>query len=201
MTLRFSLREQTAKDHAEIEALFETLDLSREAGMAAFLAAHASVLAAFRHHLRGRIPRSMIAGALIEKACNLDALISTDLVTLGYPPAVPRAALPSAPLHPLGLAYVVAGSRLGAKLLRRHAYRSDSARVRAACTYLQAPEGDALWPAFVGHLRTHVYSEHESREILSSASAGFRCFETAFYRAKDFVENVGPTDAVEQLVG
>lgn len=191
MAIRWALRQDTAAAHAAIEQLYETLDLSSRPGLTVFLAAHAAAFRAIVGALDATVPAE-----LADRVAAMIALIEADLATLDvtrHPQGLPA---PSPVADPLGLVYVVAGSRLGARILARRAAASPDPAVRGACGYLAAAQSDGLWPAFVAHLEDRALPPRDQARVIAGAHAGFACFESAYHLAKDCYGNVGLAECV-----
>lgn len=186
MVLRWTLREHTCAHHARVEGLFDTLDLSSRSGLVTFLRAQGAALDAIARRLRddAAAPYEMVAG--------IDALrrrIGDDLRTLDAAPVTRDIAMPSPDVHPMGLIYVVAGSRLGARVLARRLAASPDPAVRAADTYLGTRDDD-MWRRFLVLLESEPVASGDTDRILAGADAGFACFEQAFDTAKDYAGDV-----------
>lgn len=168
--MRNSLRRATAAAHDEVENLYDTLDLTREPDLVHFLMAH------------------HVAVSSIETAIDdLDAggfgllpLIRSDLDRLGCRRQPPVAIGIDPSHHPLGLRYVVAGSRLGARILAGRASASPSARVRSATGYLTAARGDGLWRDFLIRSESPSVGPGDQDAIIKAALCGFSSFGSAF---------------------
>lgn len=93
--------------------------------------------------------------------------------------------LPEWPLLPLrtasqklGAAYVLEGSRLGARVLLSRVLRCDSEAVRRVTRFLSHGTERRLWPSFLAALDRSA-SEIDPGECVSAAKAAFALFESA----------------------
>ncbi|WP_084419591.1 biliverdin-producing heme oxygenase [Henriciella litoralis] len=172
--LRMRLRAETREEHALIDDLYGQHDLSGREGLAVFLRAQALALSWCL---------SALPYAMADRARNLNGMIcaiADDLAGLGAPAQTDRRSPPARfELEPLGLIYVVAGSRLGARLLVRDVLRSEDATVRTATRFLTCPEGDALWRDVLEELSEWSGSQDEEERIIAAARAGFGWFAIA----------------------
>lgn len=175
--LRDALKKATADLHRAVERQFETLDIRTIPGMTMFLQAHAVAVGAIAEALGPHAEDGPCFTAL-------RAALSRDLASIGArkPPA---AAHPPTDAHPLGLTYVVAGSRLGARVLHGQALTSPDERVRSASGYLAPDLCADLWARVKRQLETLAPVEAERERIISGAFAGFACFENALRSVRE----------------
>jgi heme oxygenase len=173
-SLRMRLRTETRKEHALIDELYGQHDLTCREGLAFFLRSQALALSWCQDAL---------PCAMADRARCLNAMIcavADDLAALDEPAQTNWTSAPARfELEPLGLLYVVAGSRLGARLLVRNVERSDDATVRAATRFLTCPEGDRLWRDVLEELKLWSGSQEEEERIIAAARAGFGWFAIA----------------------
>ncbi len=172
--LRWRLRTETRDAHASIDELYGQHDLSTRDGLTFVLVAHLMALT----WIHDVLPAHLEA----EKQA-LDAMINdiaADLAGLDAPFGLPmRVAGSEYASDPLGLIYVVAGSRLGARILVRQIESSPDPIVRKACRYFQSVDGDALWQDCRAQLQTWAGEPVEQDDVVAAARAGFACFERA----------------------
>lgn len=170
---RFALRERTAAAHDRVDAAFGRLDLASCAGLGDFLDAN---------HRALRVVEPLLAGAPgLPPLPSRLAAIESGLMALDR--AVPTAsalALPDAVRQePLGVAYVVGGSALGAQVLRRRWAATDDPAVRAADAFMDDAGMMAYWTAIQNVLRAIPADSTRMAAIAASAVATFRVFEDA----------------------
>ena len=177
-TLRMKLRAGTRIDHELTEQAFEEFDVATGTGLRKFLIAHRSALEA----VRARIQEDPIAAQ--EIGFMLD-LIEADLVSLGGPDvAIDLKA--EAALHPLGVRYVLLGSRLGSQILAERVSGSFEKNLQSAGTYI----GDrSLLPAWKRLLQTLEGAEAaaEEEDIRMSAAETFKLFRAAAEKVRQAV--------------
>jgi len=168
LSARQRLRGGTRDIHEAVEAAFARFDLSAVAGYRAFLSAQAGAFlpmeaAADRAGAGDLIPdwAARRRGDLLTR--DLDDLQATERgaalpVELSGAPAV------------LGVVYVLEGSRLGGKLLRRRL------PIGAPSRFLGGPDDGARWPAFVRLLDERLVGPGDVDAALASARGAFDRF-------------------------
>lgn len=177
--LRDQLKQRTRARHDAVEARFDRHDIATLHGLEATLRAHAIAL----DWCVAVLPGFMVAERNQLKALRFAA--SCDLRRLGLfdqtsPPRPDNWTVP----HPLGLIYVIAGSRLGARVLLKRLAGSGDERVLAATAYLACPAGDDLWQSTRRALERGTVSPDEQTEIISAAETGFDWFSVALERVE-----------------
>ena len=140
---RHQLRAATRVDHQRVDDLFSALDIARRIDYARFIGVHLAVFEVLRRHLT---PTSLTRRQLLAGLAGLQR----DLATLGqrrlevrHTPAEHGEA---GALDPLAVDYVVAGSRLGLKILKTRWASSSDPLVRAANAYFTMPNAASPWP-------------------------------------------------------
>jgi len=176
------LREATGPSHERLDASFGSLDLSSQAGLARFLAAH----------LIGLAPLFPVFRAFVEEQLRLEcpdypAMLRADLAALGVDagglpvleaPAAVGAAVGAAAGAAPGVGYVVCGSRLGLTVIRQRGYWGEARGFRSA--YMTDGRGHEAWKALVPRLRGHAYTPEEAESARAAALASFDVFTRAF---------------------
>ncbi|MEM5517908.1 biliverdin-producing heme oxygenase [Henriciella sp. AS95] len=142
--------------------------------MASLLHAHAIALS----WCYDAIPNSMM---MYRRAiCELIGAIAADLAQLDQPPVTHWPTCPDTPApHPLGIVYVVAGSRLGGRMLVRQVEASPDKAVAAATDYFTCNTGDELWRNVLLELRNWHGNDRESDRIITGARETFEWFAIA----------------------
>lgn len=165
-TRRFVLRAETAVAHAELDAKVGPLDTG----------------AAYRRYLRGihafrEAAEGVLAGAAWQPL-PLARVIADDMADLGIVARAPVVLDVSGPSEELGLAYVLEGSALGARLLWRQA-QDLGFDDRAGARHLAQQAGDrARWPAFCAVL--DAAPDYDGAAAARAAARAFRAALTAF---------------------
>ncbi|WP_375261683.1 biliverdin-producing heme oxygenase [Palleronia sp.] len=169
LTLRSRLRADTAAQHARLDEAISTADVSTRSGFARFMQTHH---AAFRA-IDAVAPRAELRD-LADRAGH-------DLASLG----VATGSIPDAgvPLDRDAVEYVLQGSRLGTKVLRRRWQESTDPQVQAADAYFDAPIDPSAWRATCDALEARPASGAASDRVVSDARRIFDIFQTALARA------------------
>ncbi len=182
---RSALRLATAPLHAEIDALFGAFDLGQRDGLTRFLTAQAIGMRACQ-------PRATRFGkrSLGCSAPDYLAVLTADLVVMEADAVqLPRLELSEA-IADAGVFYVLAGSRMGAAVLRDRATApTPGGPANGVCGYFAVGEGPAMWRLF----REWLTSEERASlagtapsplpAILDAATATFRLFAEAAHWA------------------
>lgn len=175
MSLRRRLREQTRDAHTSVDALFGQHDIATAEGLSITLQAHAVALSRSLTALTGRQPFSYARTLRVMLAA-----IEADLATLRVnSPSADQVEVKDNDIHPLGLMYVIAGSRLGARILLSDIEASSDPDVASATRYFSCPESDEMWKNVSTTLKLWAGSEDEENRIIVSARTAFLWFETA----------------------
>jgi heme oxygenase (biliverdin-IX-beta and delta-forming) len=178
-SLRMSLRASTREQHELTEQAFEAFDVATSAGLRRFLLAHRTAL----ETARGRTAHD--ANAAQEIGFMLD-LIRADLASLGDSTVLPIKFSDSAPLHPLGVRYVLLGSRLGSQILAQRVSGGPEKNLQSAGTYVS---DRTLLPAWKSLLQTLEGAEAAAQEgdIRMSAAETFKLFRDAAEKVRQAV--------------
>ncbi len=173
--LRDWLKQETREAHDRTDAAFGALMERGERGFAQFLTAHAMAAPGLAQRIRNQ--PSLPFAADFSPAV-VTALLKRDLDALNapFPGRFPLAGFETAE-ECAGAAYTLAGSRLGAKAIRRQ----WGAAFRSAYLDHESLFGD--WRRFCGLLNTLGETSHNRDKILSGALAAFARFEAACRRA------------------
>ncbi|MBW8911485.1 MAG: biliverdin-producing heme oxygenase [Sphingomonas sp.] len=167
ISLRDRLRQQTAKAHARVDALFGACDLATNRGYASFLRAQAAAWETLRPLLDiGSLAR---ADALRRDLDRLD-------ISLPAPLDI------ELPLRmSIGHRYVLEGSRLGSTVLLRELIANAPAMAERASAYLTESGKLAPWK----HLSTGLQNSREGcvsdAAIVDDALFVFGLFERAWW--------------------
>lgn len=154
--------------------MFGCLNLLSRRDYTRFLTTHALALAACQ-----KVLATFVTQTLKLKAPRFVALINADLEHLGAPSLSPaKLALPEH-TDPIGVAYVILGSRLGLTVLRQQGFWSDD-RGAGSGTYMHDDSGLALWRGLVAWLRGLDFTPAQVRSACAGADASFDVFRQAF---------------------
>lgn len=185
MSIRMDLKLATADRHEALDQAFAGYALATRSGYAAFLRAHAAAL----FPLEERLESLGIAQWLPDwpDRRRRDAL-AHDLAQLGLSRPAPLA-VPAIDVRGIaGAAYVLEGSRLGARFLARHVLASEDSSLHRATAYLTHHADLPLWPTFVAAL--DQLNPNELPDLRTAALQVFDVFAEAAQRYRPaLIEN------------
>lgn len=177
---RSALQSATAPQHREIDAMFGAFDLTRRHGLTQFLTAQAIGMQACQPHA-ARFAQDVLGGA----APDYERLLQVDLAALGVDANhLPRVELPAhiglPQIWDAGVFYVVAGSRMGAAVLRQRATAlTPGGPAHSACGYFTTGDGPAQWRQFRQWLASAAVSPGDLPGMIAAAKATFDLFAQA----------------------
>ena len=166
--LRQRLRAETRPEHEALDVAFGALDLGDVHDYGLFIRAHHAAHTLIEPRIAPAPPR------LAALARDLDALGLAPLQNFDVP-AIQTA-------DPRGLAYVVAGSHLGGKILHRRWESSENAKIRAAGHYFAVPNVKEHWQITLKVLKGTTPDNHNS--VVEGARSAFSCFAMALRQVK-----------------
>ena len=169
VTLRERLRAETRRAHDAVDAAFGRLDVGTPDGLAAFLRAQASGIAAMRAAATGSGE-----GAAAAWDVALDD-IAADLSVLGA--RAPKRAKPPVDDHPLARAYIWHGSRLGTRMLARRWEGATDPVVRQAGHYFGRAPDRTAWRALSDDLDARSGRGTEADRVTRAANDWFAVYE------------------------
>lgn len=173
--MRFDLRRETAPLHEQVDAAFGALDLEQRADYRQFIQAH---------RLAARAAERWIDGAQDVPETRLSRLLEQDADALDLPEDDWQPDALTGDQHPLGIAYVLLGSRLGNRLLQRGEYWAKHAQHGSRSDhYLSDRTHEQSWRALVDHLGKLDPDESERAAIMTSAAATFAAFQEALHHS------------------
>jgi heme oxygenase len=174
-SLRRRLREETRDAHTSVDTLFGQHDIATREGLSITLQAHAIALRRTLAALPGRQTFTHARTLLVMLAA-----IESDLAALHVPATnTDQVQVKDGDIHPLGLIYVIAGSRLGARILLSDIQASRDPDVASATRYFACPESDEMWKQVSSQLKAWTGSAEEEKKIIASAQTAFLWFEAA----------------------
>ncbi len=174
--LRMALRHETREAHQALDDLMSTFVLDDPTDYARFLTVHDMVLPAAERALE----ESGIARDLPDwPRRRRRAALHDDLAELSDRPQRP-ALQPSFDLSSqaarLGAAYVLEGSRMGARMLVDKVPEGDS---RLPTRFLRHGEGERLWPGFIQMLDTADGAGLQQERAIAEAEHMFDSYRRA----------------------
>lgn len=171
--LRDLLRRETAADHQTLDDRFSALDLQQIDGYSCFLRSH--------HMALGYCYRTFATNdaTVAFLPPNPVPELSMDILALGD--KIPDDWMPRQPLDGswLGMAYVLAGSRLGARILLKRVLEKPSAIPAQAIAYLESQQDPAPWKKIVEALKATKPDPDMANAIILSARQTFGVFNEA----------------------
>lgn len=178
--LRVHLRNGCVDLHARLDAAVSRADLSEPAGYVRFLGMNACAL--------GALASSGACGKRIGNAtlASLATAAARDLKALGT--KAPHSGF-RRNLSPLAIDYVVLGSRIGTRVLRRRWLESRDKRVRQADAYFSEPESAHEWKDLCTELSGIAVSDTDSPCILEDARTLFGLFLDSFAMTTGIAED------------
>lgn len=175
------LREATGAAHVRLDVSFGSLDLISAAGETRFLVAHAIGVGS----LYGDFSR--FCRDTLEFACpDYPDMLRLDLLERGIDTgALPRLDFEyraDDKLASCGIAYVMAGSRLGMALIRRAPYWGKLHGHRSR--YMEDERGHAVWKAMVPLLRAETVASQANAAAISAFDLFSRAFDASAHVAE-----------------
>lgn len=165
---RLVLKERTQIDHDGVDSLLSTFDITTQDGLARFLAVHLTCFAAMERVAPDGSEARAALGDMMR-------CIARDLETLNVPqPAEPVPVLP--PMSVLAIDYMIEGSRLGTKMLKRIWLDSADPAVREASAYFTMPTIPGRWREVCAALSNVAVSGDEARNITEDTRTLFALF-------------------------
>ncbi|SLN44160.1 biliverdin-producing heme oxygenase [Pseudooctadecabacter jejudonensis] len=137
VNFRHHLRVSTASDHQAVDDIMSNMDVMTHAGFVSFLTVHRMCFDA----MSKASPAGHTAKSVLD---DLISRIDADLKVLGAP--IPsQDPQPLGTLDPLAIDYVVEGSRLGSKVLRRRWEGTSDPVVKSANAYFSHIPPTSRW--------------------------------------------------------
>lgn len=173
---RWVLRDRTSGEHERVDRLLSALDIGSPDGFADFLSIHRICFAA----MKADAPAEEGGFATLTE---MIACIDSDLASLGIP-CDAGSAVSVGPVHVLARDYVLEGSRLGSKVLRRRWEASEDPRVKAADAYFSITPVPGRWREVCAALSAVSPDGPEATRIAEDAGRLFALFHDV---AKDWL--------------
>lgn len=162
---RLALRDATREDHEATERAFGDL------------------LDAPHRHLPQFLRAQWLAFDALDRsiAAHPSPFLSDVLAALSADGAAGGALPPARPLDPLAVAYVTAGSRLGAAVLRR---RLTEAGVDPMPAFFAAGKAESGWHEICAALDAIPQESPRAEQLVADVRHAYRCFEDAATTAR-----------------
>jgi heme oxygenase len=169
-----TLRAATRASHEALDASFGSLDMRDEGDFQRFLAAHFIGLAPLFPHYR-----AFVTEELAFPAPDFPGMLHSDLAANGMSAAaLPAVTQQQQPASAAGIAYVLAGSRLGLAMIRKRGYWGSEAGRTSA--YMEDSEGIAVWRGLTAWMAAQTPTLEEREAMCTSATQAFDVFREAF---------------------
>jgi heme oxygenase len=171
LTIASILRTRTRREHVRTEAIFSDFDLQSRVGYARFLIAQASASLAVEQSLESAGVTDVVADWPERRRGHLlrDDLAQLDVGGVKLQP--PTSFGSSAEI--MGAVYVLEGSRLGGKVLRKQVFGTAPTR------FLGADSRPGAWRDFLASLDRGLSGERDIRLAVAAARGVFAKFATA----------------------
>lgn len=170
--LRYQLRERTRKDHDDLDELVSQFDLASHDGFRAFVQLH---LCCFLQ-MQSRLSPECRSGQTLDDM--VDGL-RADLQSIDAAAIDPVVDVPIK-LDPLAIDYMVAGSRLGSKILAKRWATSTEASVQNADAYFGQQSDKLLWPVTCQSLSDVAHDDPRATQIIDDTRFLFQLFAQTF---------------------
>ena len=178
MRLRDHLRQQTRPLHRRTEQLLDGLDIRTRSGLDRFLLVH--------HAAVMPIERRLAASTMAERwPFRLTDLIAQDLAARKLTPTQGVMAAQFQHAHPLGLCYVLGGSRLGARFLLKRLSGAEPAP-----RYLTRAPDQAIWPWTLSLLNSPEADAAPWDAVVNAAETAFASFADALTLVETSKESI-----------
>ena len=165
MTPRFALKAATDDLHAELDGRLSRLNLANEDDYRRFLRFHGRTVPSVEENLADGGLDELIPG---WSGWRRTPAIMADLAALGEPvPALSGLPKNNSRAELLGTAYVLEGSRLGGRILRKRVGN------QLPVSFLDQTGSNEAWPALIAVLDRSLYSESLLKDAKAAAR---RCF-------------------------
>lgn len=163
-SLRDRLRADTASRHDDVDRAYSSLDLTRSDGLRTFLRTQSSVLGS----VRCRPGRH--AAAATDLGARMAAALEADLQALHGRPTVTGG---ERRLDATAVLYMLLGSSLGTRVLRRRWLAATDPTVAAAGRYLGLVPSQGAWRVLCEELTQHPAEGAEADRIVADAGELF----------------------------
>ncbi|MGR3572306.1 response regulator [Brevirhabdus sp.] len=172
--LRERLSSDTRCDHERVDARFSALDLKDHVDYGRFLAAQRAAFCTI-------LPLIEQPGGdeVISHIRTVVRAIDRDLSILGHDIPPPLSPVDITGLDALACAYILGGSRMGTRVLRRTWRQSPDPLVLSAGTYFGLDTDNAHWRAIVADLSARPATDARADRVVADARRIFGLFERA----------------------
>ena len=168
---RHILRQQTSTDHDRVDALMSGFDVATRDGLLQFLGLQLDCFEAM-------IPAARGDSVARHQLLSMTAAIRRDFATLVEPK---QDSEPSQlnPLDPLALDYIIEGSRLGTKMLKRRWAAAKDPQVSAAKAYFSFESEPGRWRQVCNALSEITPDSTRATAVIADTATLFELFRKA----------------------
>ncbi|PYE85670.1 hypothetical protein [Pseudoroseicyclus aestuarii] len=174
-SLRQRLRRDTRGAHEAFDVRLSARPIDTRPGFIRFAQSHEAAFSSLARGLAGQGDEAAEPD-LQDLAADLAGRLGRDLRSLSVPALSP---LPPARVDPLAAGYILHGSRLGTKMLRRSWAETADPDLARADAYFSADAGIEGWRAFCDRTDDMPASGPRADCVVRDAAALFALFETA----------------------
>lgn len=172
MNFRTILRETTRPEHNRLDTMFSALDIAQPAGLQRFIGVHLSCFRTMSSRaLNGSHSHSLLSLMVCSLALDVEILGGSGRCTINSLPAN---------IDPLAIDYLVAGSRLGSKVLYKRWSISDVSIVRRANNYFGLATDPSFWQLTCTALADIDPNSARADAIVQDTKILFELFSTAY---------------------
>ena len=166
------LRQRSFAQHDQLDQMFRTVDISQRDGFALFASVHRTCFQAMSDRYPSGGHASEFLGQMVD-------CLSHDIRIIG---ATSLDATPELPkqIDPLAIDYLVAGSRMGSKVLLKRWAKSGDPRVQQACHYFGLQGDGQFWKDTCAALSLIAPSSARANEIVTDTQILFGLFIRVF---------------------
>lgn len=165
--LRQRLARDLASTHQRLDDLVSLFDLETKTGVTSFILMHEAALKQLSETQLSDAARTMVNDLLHRAQADLDAM--------QVAPLTPEPTKTD-DLHPLAVTYVIAGSRLGAEVLKKRWLGSEAAKDGHGEAYMLAPRHIEVWQSFVKDASEMPATSDLADKIVKDAAAVFELY-------------------------
>lgn len=168
--LRDRIRIDTRHEHEKLDQFVSHLNLSTNIGLGTFLKSQLGAYSVIYSQLPN--PPKYIK--------HRSRLALSDLNALGITIEGSKLNYALGPVDPMGVRYVVEGSHLGGRFIRKIWAQSENQRVKAAGTFLSDESLATPWKETLETLKAMDSETKQADSIVKSAIRCFELFQTSF---------------------
>jgi heme oxygenase len=177
LTVASILRDRTRREHVRTEAVYERFNLQSIDGYTRFLIAQASAALSVEQSLESAGVADVVADWPERRRGHLlrDDLAQLSIEGITLQPPTPF----GSDAEIMGAVYVLEGSRLGGKILRKRVSKT------APMSFLDADTRPGAWMDFLASLDSRLSGEPEIQLAVDAARGVFASFEAAGRKAAE----------------